>query len=260
VPSSALERAYRDLGRTEPVFARLIKEYGRPEPFTWHDGGRTGTSQFAAMLLHIAGQQISTNVAFAIYDRLMTATGGIPTPAAILALDHDALRACGLSEAKVGYVQALATAQNSGAIDIEHLDGRSDAEVLAALTAIRGIGVWSAEMFLIVNLRRTDVLPAGDLGIRRAVQDRWNLAELPAPKAVRIRAQVWTPWRSYAATLLWRSLVPPTEPAERTEPADDRRRSPTGTAPAERPTISSADNGVNRGSDHHDRNFGSSTG
>ena len=115
-------RAYRDLTQAEPVFARLITEYGPQDPFAWHDGGRTGSGKFAAMLLHIVGQQISAAVAFAIYDRISAAAGGIPAPAAILNLGQERLRACGLSAAKAGYVLALAEAQASGTIDIEHLD------------------------------------------------------------------------------------------------------------------------------------------
>jgi 3-methyladenine DNA glycosylase/8-oxoguanine DNA glycosylase len=102
--------AYRDLARRESVFARLITVYGRPDPFEWHDGGRTGSSQFAAMLLHIVGQQISAVAAFAIYDRISAATGGILAPAGVLGLGQDRLRACGLSAARARYALALAEA------------------------------------------------------------------------------------------------------------------------------------------------------
>ena len=139
--------AYRDLARRESVFARLITGYGRPDPFEWHDGGRTGSSQFAAMLLHIVGQQISAVAAFAIYDRISAATGGVPAPAGVLGLGQGRLRACGLSAARAGYALALAEAQTRGAIDIEHLDALSDSDAIAALTAVRGIGTWSAETF-----------------------------------------------------------------------------------------------------------------
>lgn len=133
--------------------ARLILIYGHPAPFEWHDGGRTGSSQFAAMLLHIVGQQISAAAAFGIYDRISTMLG------------------------------------------------------------------WSAETFLIHNLHRPDVLPAGDLGIRRAVQTQWRLEKLPPPGQVRSRASAWAPWRSYAAALLWRSLRPQGEASDPKERA-----------------------------------------
>jgi DNA-3-methyladenine glycosylase II len=211
--SGDTDRAYRSLRRIDPVFGQLIAAYGHPEPFAWRDPRRTGRSKFAAMVLHIVGQQISNTVAFAIYDRLMAAAGGVPTPAAILALDHATLRAVGLSEAKSSYVRALADAQSSGAIDIEHLDGVADDDIVKQLTAIRGIGTWSAEMFLVFNLHRADVLPSGDLGIRTAVQRQWRLDELPLPKDVKARGEPWSPWRTYAATLLWSSLGPPTPAA-----------------------------------------------
>lgn len=214
-----MSRAYSELARQEPVFARLILIYGRPAPFEWHDGGRTGSSQFAAMLLHIAGQRISAVAAFGIYDRISAMLSGIPTPAGVLALGQDRLRASGLSAAKAGYAVALAQAQAAGAIDIEHLDKLSDADVIATLTAVRGIGIWSAETFLIHNLHRPDVLPAADLGIRRAVQTQWRLEKLPSSGQVRSRASAWAPWRSYAAALLWRSLRPQGEASDPKERA-----------------------------------------
>jgi DNA-3-methyladenine glycosylase II len=171
------------------------------------------------MLLHIVGQQISTRVAFTIYDRIIAATGGVPTPQAILTLGADALRGQGLSTAKARYALALADAQATGALDIEHLDNTDDATVLATLTALPGIGTWSAEMFLVHNLHRPDVLPAGDLGIRRAVERQWALDALPPVKDVRTLSEPWTPYRTYAAALLWSSLTPPGEPSDPKERA-----------------------------------------
>ncbi|MDT5118213.1 MAG: DNA-3-methyladenine glycosylase [Mycobacterium sp.] len=207
-------RAYLALSRNEQVFARLIKTYGHPHPFDWHDGGRTGTSQFAAMLLHIVGQQISAVVAFRIYDRVALACSAIPTAGAILQLSPETLRAAGLSAAKVTYVQALAQAQARGDIDIEAMTDLDDQHVIAALTAIRGIGLWSAQTFLIHNLARPDVLPPGDLGIRRAIAQQWRLPALPSAREVAARAAAWTPYRSYAAALLWRSLAPPDQESD----------------------------------------------
>ena len=218
-PAGPGSLAYGELARREPVFARLILSYGHPAPFEWHDGGRTGSSQFAAMLLHIVGQRISAVAAFRVYDRVSAMLSGIPTPAGILELGQNRLRAAGLSAAKAGSAVALAQAQTAGAIDIERLDKLSDAGVIAALTAVRGIGVWSAETFLIHNMRRPDVLPAADLGVRRAVQTQWRLEKLPPPGQVRSRAAAWAPWRSYAAALLWRSLRPQGEASDPKERA-----------------------------------------
>jgi DNA-3-methyladenine glycosylase II len=209
-----LERHYRSLAALDPVLADLVEEYGRPDPFEWFDGGRTGSSRFAAMVLHIVGQQISTVVAFVIFDRIAAAAGGVPSPAAILALGPERLRESGLSQAKVGYVLDLARAQASGLVDLENMTTLGDDEAVAALTSLRGIGLWSAEMFLIYQLHRPDVLPAGDVGLRRAIGDAWRLPAIPGVKEVRTRAAAWSPYRTYAATLLWRSLhlVEPPEP------------------------------------------------
>jgi DNA-3-methyladenine glycosylase II len=201
-------RAYGALGRKDRVFKRLIDVFGEPPPFEWHDGGRTGTSLFAAMTLHIVGQQISAVVAFRIYDRLAAACGGVPKAAAVLRLGATRLREIGLSNAKVSYVRALADAQIKREIDIEAMAELDDAAIIGELTAIRGIGLWTAQTFLIHNLARPDVLPSGDLGIRRAMAARWGLGDLPSPKAVADIGLRWAPYRSYAAALLWRSLAP----------------------------------------------------
>jgi DNA-3-methyladenine glycosylase II len=200
--------AYRALRRREPVVARLIDTYGQIPAFDWHDGGRTAASLFAAMTLHITGQQISAVVAFRIYDRLAAACGGIPTAEAILGVGAERLRRAGLSTAKTSYVLALAQAQHCGSVDIESMATLDDATIVAELTAIRGIGLWSAQTFLIHNLARPDVMPHGDLGIRRAMAAQWHLAGLPSAIEVSRTAAQWAPYRSYAAALLWRSLAP----------------------------------------------------
>ena len=219
--------AYRTLAGAEPVFAGLIDTYGHPCPFDWHDGGRTGTSQFAAMLLHVVGQQISAVVAFRVYDRIIDACGGIPTAAAIVSLGEQSLRSAGLSAAKAGYALSLAQAQSEGALDIESMSRLDDDAIIAALTTVRGIGLWSAQTFLIHNMARPDVLPAGDLGVRRAVAAQWNLPDLPAPSAVAARGAAWAPYRSYAAALLWRSLVPAGEESDPKARALQRQRATT---------------------------------
>jgi 3-methyladenine DNA glycosylase/8-oxoguanine DNA glycosylase len=200
--------AYDALADRDAVLARLISVYGHPPPFGWHDGGRTGHSKFAAMALHMIGQQISAVAAFAIYDRLAAATAGIPTPRAIEALGSDRLMATGAGRSKASSLQGLARAQLDGIIDIEDLCDRDDETVIAALTALPGIGLWTAQTFLIHNLARPDVLPATDGGIRPAVATQWHLADLPGPAAVAERGLRWKPYRSYAAALLWRSLAP----------------------------------------------------
>jgi len=205
---SVIDSAYRGLVTAEPRFQELLDAYGAVDPFTWHDGGRTGDSKFAAMALHIAGQQISTRVAFTVFDRIAALVGGTPTAERVDAVDFEALRATGLSNAKTRYIQTLARTQVTGGIDLEHMEDLDDAAVLARLTAQPGIGVWSAEMFMIHQLHRPDVLPAGDIGIRRGVQRLWALDEAPTIRDTVARAEAWSPYRTYAAALLWASLAP----------------------------------------------------
>lgn len=214
-PSAAAGRAdaYGALAAADPVLAGLMRDHGTSDPFAWIDAGRTGGSNFAAMVLHILGQQISVAVAFILYDRLANAAGGIPTPQAVLALDPDTLRGFGLSRAKAAYVHDLASRAEDGRLDIEHMDGLSDGQAFTALTAVRGIGPWSAEMFLIHQLHRADILPAGDVGIRRAIEQAWQLPGMPTIDEVRDRGAAWAPHRTYASALLWRSLAHPASTA-----------------------------------------------
>jgi DNA-3-methyladenine glycosylase II len=200
--------AHRALAAQEPVFRRLLAVYGPQDPFVWHDGGRTGDSYFAAMVVHILGQRVSMVVAFTVYDRIVAALGGLPTPVGLIALGAQRLHELGLSATKADYLLDLAARQLDGRLDVEHLDRLSDGEVVVALTAVRGVGRWTAEMFLMRQLKRPDVLPADDLGVRTAVQLAWPTPELPRPGAVRRRAVDWSPYRSVAAALLWRSLKP----------------------------------------------------
>ena len=209
--SRRFTRQYRHLQGVDPVLARLHETYGPQDPFEWFDGGRTGDSMFAAMVLHIIGQQISATVTFAVYDRVVAAGGGIPTSKRVLRLGAPRLRECGLSWAKAGSVVDLATRQSSGVIDLENLTSTPDEEVITGLTAVKGIGLWSAQTFLIRQLHRADVLPEGDVGIRRAITQAWSLPAAPAPKEVRARGEAWAPYRSFAAALLWRSLAAPGE-------------------------------------------------
>ncbi len=203
-----LSAAYGALLRRDPVLQRISWHSGRPDPFAWDEGGRTGTSNFAALLLHIAGQQISTRAAFVLFDRITAAVGGLPSPEDIVALGPARLRSVGLSGAKAGYMTGLAEMQLAGCVDVDGLDDLDDRRAVAALTSVRGVGRWSAEMFLIHQLRRPDVLPAGDLGIRRGVEAAWDLPALPSVDLVAELARVWSPYRSYAAALLRASRRP----------------------------------------------------
>jgi DNA-3-methyladenine glycosylase II len=199
---------YDALGASDPVLARLARIHGRPDPFLPGDGGRIGSDGFAGMVLHVVAQQISWRVALTIFDRIAGAAGGRPTPAALIRLGVEGLHACGLPRARAGSLLDLASRQDSGLIDVTRMRDLPDDKVIATLTSVRGVGVWTAQMFLIHQLHRTDVLPKADLGIRRAVQVAWHLPAPPSPRQVQDRGTPWTPHRTYAVALLWRSLQP----------------------------------------------------
>lgn len=211
----SLATAYGHLAAADPVLRRLVGSVGRPDPFTWQERGYPASSNFAAMALHIVGQQISTAAALTIFGRVAASMGGEVTPAGLLALPEDRLRACGLSRAKASYLHDLARRQAQGAIDLENMADVDDATALADLTAVRGVGLWSAQMFLVHQLKRPDVLPAGDIGIRRAIERAWQLDGVPGVEETRRRALPWAPFRTYAAALLWASLSTPLAFAER---------------------------------------------
>ncbi len=166
------------------------------------------SESYATLIRAIAGQQLSNSAALAIYNKILRRYGGRPpTPAEIIADDPDELRlAAGLSHAKVRYLRSLAEHVLDGSLDLENLDDLPDEDVIAALVAVRGIGLWSAQMFLIVHLRRPDVLPVGDLGIRKAVMNLYGLPALPGPAEVTEIGEPWRPYRTLACLFLWRSL------------------------------------------------------
>jgi DNA-3-methyladenine glycosylase II len=160
------------------------------------------------LLRSVIGQQLSVKAAATIYDRVLALFGGeTPAPERLLETEPQALRDVGLSWRKVEYVRDLADHVVSGELELDRLDELSDADVIAEITAIRGFGVWSAQMFLIFFLGRPDVLPTGDLGIRRAVQVAYELDELPAPAELERIAEPWRPHRSLASIYLWESLA-----------------------------------------------------
>ncbi len=156
----------------------------------------------------IVGQQLSVSAARAIYGRLTARfQDRPPTPQEILDDEPEELRtAAGLSRAKVGYLRSLAEHVISGELELERLDELSDDEVIAELTAVKGIGEWSAHMFLMFHLERPDVLPVGDLGIRRAIERAYALDSLPDAATIERLAEPWRPHRTLACRYLWRSL------------------------------------------------------
>jgi DNA-3-methyladenine glycosylase II len=156
----------------------------------------------------ITGQQLSVLAARAIYGRLTDRFGGRPpTPQEILADEPEELRAAaGLSRAKVSYLRSLAEHVLSGQLELARLDDLPDEEVIAELVAVKGLGLWTAQMFLMFHLDRPDVLPTGDLGIRRAIERAYGLDALPDPATMERIAEPWRPYRTLACRYLWRSL------------------------------------------------------
>jgi DNA-3-methyladenine glycosylase II len=164
---------------------------------------------FETLVRSIVYQQLSGKVASVIFNRLHAAAGGADgtlNPAAIMKLRHEKMRRLGLSAQKTVYIRELAKHTRRGSVVFESLPDLEDAAVVEHLTKVKGIGVWTAQMFLMFALKRPDVLPTADLGIRTAMKRAWNLAELPKPPEMERIAAGWKPWTSVACWYLWRSL------------------------------------------------------
>ena len=198
--------AIEHLRAADPVLRGIIDEIG-VDSLGDRRMGRP-RDHYGALVRTIVGQQLSTRAARAIYERLTARFGGrAPTPEELLADDPDELRtAAGLSYAKVRYLRSLAEHALDGSLKLDALGGLPDDEVIAQLTAVSGIGLWSAHMFLMFHLQRPDVLPVGDLGIRKAFARAYGLAELPGPEEMERIAEPWRPYRSLACLFLWRLL------------------------------------------------------
>jgi DNA-3-methyladenine glycosylase II len=197
----ALQRkARRHLARRDPVLKALIAAVGdcTLEP--------AGGDSFVVLVRSVVSQLISTAAARTISGRILAAAGpeGI-TPATLLALGEEKLRQQGVSGAKARTILDLAARTRDGTLPLADFSGLDDERVIAHLTAVRGIGTWTAEMFLIFCLGRPDVLPVGDLGLRAAVQEHFQLAALPGKVELRQLAEPWRPYRSIATWYLWRS-------------------------------------------------------
>jgi DNA-3-methyladenine glycosylase II len=192
------------------VLAQLIDAVG-PLGDTRAGSGRAGTESndhYGALVRTITGQQLSVMAARAIYGRLTARFDERPpTPQQILADDPEELRAAaGLSRAKVSYLRSLAEHVISGELELGRLDDLSDEDAIAELVAVKGLGLWSAHMFLMFHLDRPDVLPVGDLGIRRAIERAYGLDGLPDSATMEAIAEPWRPYRTLACRYLWRSL------------------------------------------------------
>ena len=188
--------------------AGLIADFGGPLPLEPDSRGRP-PEVYGALLRSITGQQLSVRAARAIYGRLIERFGGRPpTPEQLLADDPEQLRAAaGLSRAKVASLRSLAEHVLAGELQLDRLAELDDAEVMRELVAVKGIGDWTAHMFLMFTLHRPDVLATGDQGLRNAVARAYGLDAPPAPDAMTEIAEPWRPYRTRACLYLWRSLA-----------------------------------------------------
>jgi DNA-3-methyladenine glycosylase II len=195
--------AHEHLLNADPRLAVLVDEQGPVDPYVWPgvpvpDGDRLG-----GLVLHIVSQQISTSVALVLYERVGALLGGRIDAAGLAAADEEQLRAAGLTHAKARTLRGLGESLQRGALDLDALDDLDDDDAQARLTALRGIGPWSSQMFLLHELRRPDVFPAGDVALRSAMARLDDLPATPGPREAAARAVVWRPYRSYAAAQLW---------------------------------------------------------
>lgn len=184
-----------ELCRLDPDFAGIEAAAG-PLPWRSRDPG------FPGLLRTICGQMISNQAAAAIWGRLSALPGALE-PAGLLRLDEASLRGAGLSRPKVAHVRALAEAIEHGRLDLPALRAAPDAEAAAALSAIPGLGPWTAHVHLLFGFERPDVFPPGDVALAAGLAHLKTLPERPAPKALVAMARAWSPWRSLAARLLW---------------------------------------------------------
>jgi DNA-3-methyladenine glycosylase II len=183
----------------EPVFAAILAEAGPPR-------FRQRRNGFATLLHIILEQQVSIDAAAAMHRRLSEVCNPL-TPGGFLTLDDATLRACGFSRQKAGYARGLAEKVRSGEFDFARLAEADDESAQAALLALKGIGRWSSEVYLLFALGRADVWPAADLGLQLAVAERLALDARPAEAELRHRGEAWRPWRSVAACLFWQAYL-----------------------------------------------------
>jgi 3-methyladenine DNA glycosylase/8-oxoguanine DNA glycosylase len=195
--------AVRHLKRADPRLAVVIEAVGPCRYEVLDD-----VSHFEALIRSIVYQQLSGKAAATIHGRMLALFEGAPTPAALLHVPDADLRGAGLSRQKISYLRDLAEKVDQGIVPLDGLAGLDDAAVSEALCAIKGIGRWTAQMFLMFRLGRPDVLPTEDLGIRKAVQRAYRMRSLPTPARVLAVGKRWSPYSTIACWYLWRSLDP----------------------------------------------------
>ena len=195
-------KARRFLARRDPVIGELIRRVG-----SCGLARAQHTDPFRALIRAIVSQQLSTKAAATIFARFEALfESGCPTAVEVSALSDERLRSCGLSAQKRGYLRDLCRRVEDGSLPLDALSRLSDDQVIDTLTQVKGIGRWTAEMFLMFRLHRPDVLPVGDLGIVKAVQKVYGLRKTPTPDRLVRLGESWRPYRSVACWYLWASL------------------------------------------------------
>ena len=194
-----MKKAIEHLKKSDPILRAIIEkagpcriEYGEPS--------------FASLAETIVYQQLNGKAAATIFGRFADLAGRPLTPQGVLKLTDQEMRSAGLSKQKLSYLRSLAELTISGEVNFNQLPNLPNEEVIAHLTRVKGIGVWSAQMFLMFTLRRPDVLPTGDLGIQMAIRKHYRKRKLPKPKEMEKISRPWIPYRTYACWYLWRSV------------------------------------------------------
>ena len=198
--TTMFSRAAAAVARHDRVMAGLMK---RTEPFRLP---RPASGHFAALAESILYQQLAGAAAAAIHRRFVALCGGDPTPARVLGLHPRSLRAAGLSGSKVASIRDLAAKVVDGTVPLQYIGRRSDEEIIDRLTVVRGIGRWTVEMFLMFQLRRLDVWPVGDYGVRQGYALAYGLRKLPTPKRLEREGERFRPYRTVAAWYCWRAV------------------------------------------------------
>jgi DNA-3-methyladenine glycosylase II len=194
-----MRKAILHLKKSDPVLRAIIERVG---PYKIEYGEPT----FHSLAESILYQQLNGNAAVVIFDRFTKAAGDPLTPEGILKLSDAQMRAVGLSKQKTAYLRDLAEKTKDGLLNFEQLSDMSNEEVIEHLTQVKGVGVWTAHMFLMFTLRRPDILPTGDYGIQAAMKKHYRKRKWPKPKDMEKIAKLWAPYRSVACWYLWRSL------------------------------------------------------
>lgn len=204
-PTFSLEASYAHLSNADPILGDLIERFGPHRP-------RPRSDPYAALLRAILFQQLAGAAASAIQRRFFALYGReehTPTPQEVLASSDDTLRSAGISRQKAGYLRDLALHVVEGRLNFAELAALPDEAVIQHLVTIKGIGEWTAHMFLMFQLGRPDVLPTGDLGVRKGMRLAYNLPQLPSPQEARAIGEPWAPYRSVGSLYMWRIAEAP---------------------------------------------------